>query len=103
MSDYISTSRNTDKIIAKAIKENPGQPILITPDKYLGDVMKIRALELLEQEGIVIDEDLIQVYRNKFNGFQIFNGGNLRKKKINIFPYFLRLRKMNKKQAYRQA
>jgi len=69
MSDYISTSRNTDKIIAKAIKENPGQPILITPDKYLGDVMKIRALELLEQEGIVIDEDLIQVYRNKFNGF----------------------------------
>ncbi len=62
ISDFISTSRNTDKIIVHAVKTFPGKPILVLPDKFLGLVMKQHALETLEQEGIPIDPDLIEVY-----------------------------------------
>ncbi len=63
-----STSRNTDKIIAYSVKNNPGKKILILPDKFLGYVMKARALELLNREGITIDPDLIEVYNHEFAG-----------------------------------
>ena len=62
ISDYISTSRNTDKIIVQAAKANPGKKILVLPDKYLGHVMKIRALELATQQGVQIDPEQIEVY-----------------------------------------
>ena len=69
MSDFISTSRNTDKIIAYAAKNFPGREILVLPDKFLGFVMKVRALEILEKEGIKVDPDLIEIYQQPFGGF----------------------------------
>ena len=69
ISDYIGTSRNTDKVIAHAVKNNPGKKILVLPDKFLGFVMKSRALTLLEQEDVRIDSDLIEVYQYSHNGF----------------------------------
>lgn len=62
ISDYISTSRNTDKIIVEAAKKNPGKKILVLPDKFLGHVMKVRALELAKKEGINLTWDQIEVY-----------------------------------------
>ena len=43
ISDFISTSRNTDKIIAYAVKTFPGRRILVLPDKFLGLVSQTRA------------------------------------------------------------
>jgi len=62
ISDFICTSRNTDKIIIHAVKTFPGRPILVLPDKFLGLVMKQRALEALGQEGVQVDPDTIEVY-----------------------------------------
>lgn len=62
MSDFISTSRNTDRIIAYALKNYPGRKILVLPDKFLGFVMKERALNLLRNEGVTVDPDLVEVY-----------------------------------------
>ena len=56
LSDYISTSRNTDKVIVHAAKEYPGRKILVLPDKFLGFVMKARAVEA------GVDADLIEIY-----------------------------------------
>src|SRR3989344_3509469 len=69
MSDFISTSRNTDKIIAYAAKNFPGREILVLPDKFLGFVMKARALEILEKEGIKVSPYLIEIYQQSFGGF----------------------------------
>lgn len=60
LSDYISTSRNTAKIIVHAAHENPGRKILVLPDKYLGFVMKSIAVE----QGV--NPDLIEVYEERF-------------------------------------
>ena len=68
LSRYISTSRNTAKIISHAIKENPGSRILFLSDKYLGMVMKANALRILEKEGIKADADLIEIYKEEYNG-----------------------------------
>ncbi|MCL5267450.1 MAG: quinolinate synthase NadA [Bacteroidetes bacterium] len=65
ISDFIATSRNTDRVIVHAVKMFPGRKILVLPDKYLGYVMKARALEQLSNEGIKIDPDLIEVYEQK--------------------------------------
>ncbi len=65
ISDFISTSRNTDRIIVHAVKMFPGSKILVLPDKFLGYVMKARALDLLRQEEIEIDPDLIEIYEQK--------------------------------------
>lgn len=62
ISDFISTSRNTDAIIAYALKTYPDRRILVLPDKYLGLVMKERALERLRLEGITANSDLVEVY-----------------------------------------
>ena len=62
ISDFICTSRNTDKIIVHAVKTFPGRPILVLPDKFLGLVMKQRALETLAQERVSVDPDSIEVY-----------------------------------------
>lgn len=69
LSDFISTSRNTDKIIAYAAQKFPGRKILFLPDKFLGQVMKIRALALLEKDKIKVDPDLIEIYDQSFGGF----------------------------------
>ncbi len=69
ISNFSSTSRNTDKVMVYAIKKYPERKILFISDKYLGYVMKIRALELLEKEGIKIDPDLIEIYNHPFGGF----------------------------------
>lgn len=63
LSDYISTSRNTAKIIARASKEYPGRKILVLPDKYLGFVMKGLAVE----QGA--NPDLIEVYEQRKGEF----------------------------------
>lgn len=62
ISDYVSTSRNTDKIIVHALKTFPGKKILVLPDKFLGHVMKVRALELAAKETLKVDPDLIEIY-----------------------------------------
>lgn len=58
MSDYISTSRNTADIIVRAIREHPGKKILVLPDKYLGFVMKTKALEKIIKEAIDVEKPL---------------------------------------------
>ena len=68
LSDFITTSRNTDKIIVEAVKQNPGKKILVLPDKYLGYVMRRRALKILGKEGIKVNPDLIEIYAEQFNG-----------------------------------
>jgi quinolinate synthase len=65
ISDFVSTSRNTDKIIVHAVKTYPGRRILVLPDKFLGYVMKQRALEQLESEGVSVDPELIEVYTHR--------------------------------------
>jgi quinolinate synthase len=62
ISDFVSTSRNTDKVIVHAVKMFPGRKILVLPDKFLGYVMKARALEALRRENIEIDPNLIEIY-----------------------------------------
>lgn len=69
LSNFISTSRNTDKIIVEALKRYPGRKILILPDKYLGYVMKRRALKVLTREKIAVDPELIEIYQEQFNGY----------------------------------
>ena len=56
ISDFIGTSRNTAQIIAQAAREYPGRKILVLPDKFLGFVMKARAVEL------GADPNMIEVY-----------------------------------------
>lgn len=63
ISDFISTSRNTDKIIVYAARKFPGRKILVLPDKYLGYVMKAKAV----QEGV--DPGLVEVYSHKKGEF----------------------------------
>ncbi len=69
ISDFISTSRNTDRIIMYALKNYPGRKILVLPDKFLGFVMKERALNALRAEGVVVDPDLIEVYTYRKDGW----------------------------------
>src|SRR3989344_294306 len=69
LSHLEATSRNADKVIIHAIKKYPGRKIIFLPDKYLGYVMKARALELLSREGIKTDPDLIEIYNHPFGGF----------------------------------
>lgn len=40
ISDYIMTSGNAAKMIARAVIENPGKRVLVLPDKFLGWVMR---------------------------------------------------------------
>lgn len=68
ISDFVSTSRNTDKIIAHALKNFPGRKILVLPDKFLGRVMKVRALELLKRDERTVDSDLVDIYEHSFAG-----------------------------------
>lgn len=69
LSHLEATSRNADKVIVYAIKKYPDRKIIFLPDKYLGYVMKARALELLSREGIKINPDLIEIYNHPFGGF----------------------------------
>ena len=69
ISDFISTSRNTDRVIVHAVKMFPGKKILVLPDKFLGYVMKARALEVLQKEKIQIDPDLIEIYEQRKGGY----------------------------------
>ncbi|MDP3770927.1 MAG: quinolinate synthase NadA, partial [bacterium] len=69
-SDYVSTSRNTDKIIVEAARRFPGRKILVWPDKYLGFVMKQRALVLAAEQGVTLSPDQIDVYTQPFGGFR---------------------------------
>lgn len=62
--DYVSTSRNTAAVIARASQEHPGSKILVLPDKFLGLVMKAQAVE---QMGV--NPDLVEVYTNPFGGY----------------------------------
>ena len=64
MSEYISTSRNTAAIIARAAKEHPGAQIMVLPDKYLGYVMKAQAVT-----EFGVDPERIEVYANPFGGY----------------------------------
>ncbi len=63
LSDYISTSRNTDKVIVHAAREHPGRKILVLPDKFLGFVMKARAVDA------GVNPELIEVYEHEKDGY----------------------------------
>ena len=56
ISDYIATSRNCDAIIVHAHRANPNSQILVLPDRYLGYVMKRKAVD----QGVPADR--IEVY-----------------------------------------
>lgn len=56
ISEYIGTSGNFDKVVIRASQEYPGRKILLLPDKFLGYVMKARAV----QQGV--DPNLIDIY-----------------------------------------
>lgn len=73
-SDYVTTSRNTADIVARALIDHPGVQILILPDKFLGWVMKAKALEKLTAEGLdattlAMYEKRIEVYDTRFGVF----------------------------------
>jgi quinolinate synthase len=79
-STYVTTSRNTGDIVAKALVDNPVGQILILPDKFLGYVMKAKALEKLaknaleagkplETEALKAYEARIEIYEHPFGGF----------------------------------
>lgn len=70
MSDFISTSRNTDTIIVEAARQFPGRRMLVLPDKYLGLVMRQRALVLAAERGVALDPDQVEVYMQPFNGWR---------------------------------
>lgn len=74
MSTYVTTSRNTGAIIAKALVDHPDAQILVLPDKYLGSVMKAQALATLAEQGvdpatIAAYDKRIDVYTHPFGGF----------------------------------
>lgn len=63
--DYVSTSRNTDKIIVRALLDNPDAKVLVLPDKFLGHVMKQRALDSLQEQGTTVDPDRVEIYEHR--------------------------------------
>lgn len=69
ISDFICTSRNTAQIIAHTAMTYPGRKILVLPDKFLGYVMKNKAIENLKSKNFYIDPDLIEIYEQRFGGF----------------------------------
>lgn len=69
-SDFVSTSRNTDRIIVEAARQFPGRRILVLPDKYLGYVMRARAIELAAAQGVALDPDDVEVYAHAHGGFR---------------------------------
>jgi quinolinate synthase len=69
-SDFISTSRNADAIIVEAARQFPGRRMLVLPDKYLGYVMRSRAIDLARERGVAYDPDLVDVYTHEHNGFR---------------------------------
>ncbi len=68
-SDYICTSGNTAQVILQAMLDNPSAKVLVLPDKYLGLVMKQKAVELAAERKITIDKKLIEVYSHPFAGY----------------------------------
>ncbi|HLC95045.1 MAG TPA: quinolinate synthase NadA, partial [Patescibacteria group bacterium] len=56
ISEYIGTSSNFDRVILRAAKDYPGRKILLAPDRFLGYVMKAKAV----RAGV--PRDLIDVY-----------------------------------------
>lgn len=68
--NIVSTSRNTDKAIAYAARKYPDRKILVLPDKFLGFVMKNKAIQALRAEGRNIDPSMIEVYMENFGGYR---------------------------------
>ena len=62
ISEFIGTSRNFAQVIVSAAKEYPNKKILVLPDKYLGYVMKEKAVDM------GVKRNLIEVYDQDFNG-----------------------------------
>ena len=50
ISKYICTSGNAEKMILRAVRENPGAKVYVLPDKFLGFVMKAKALDVMDAE-----------------------------------------------------
>lgn len=63
MSEYISTSRNTAAVIARAAREHTGR-ILVLPDKFLGHVMKAQAVT-----EFGVDPDRVEIYTHPFGQY----------------------------------
>jgi len=70
VSDYICTSRNATAVLLHAIKNNPGKPILLAPDQFLGHVMKTQAKLKAHEAGISAEtiDQLVIVYNHKHEG-----------------------------------
>lgn len=69
VSDYIMTSGNAHRVIARAVLDNPGMKILVLPDKFLGYVMKAKALEILPEQLREAAAENIEIYTHAHGGF----------------------------------
>lgn len=78
VSDYVMTSGNAAQMIARAVIENPGKKVLVLPDKFLGMVMRAKALDPNPADGSapLIPEHLraaaaenIEIYTHAHGGF----------------------------------
>lgn len=69
ISDYVMTSGNAHRVIARAVLDNPGMKILVLPDKFLGYVMKAKALELLPEPLRPAAMENIEIYTHAHGGF----------------------------------
>lgn len=64
ISDYVATSHNMDKVIVHAARVHPDSQILTLPDRFLGYVMKDRAIA----QGV--PGERIEVYEKQFGGYK---------------------------------
>jgi quinolinate synthase len=69
ISDYVTTSRNTGMIIAEVLRQYPGRKILVLPDKFLGYVMREKALEEFPPERREELRGLVEIYSHPFGGY----------------------------------
>jgi quinolinate synthase len=69
ISDFVTTSRNTGMIIAEALRKYPGRKVLVMPDKFLGYVMRAKALEEFPPERREELGKLVEIYSHPFGGY----------------------------------
>lgn len=69
LSDYVTTSRNTDAIILEILRVHPGKKILVMPDKFLGYVMRTKALQQFPDDERAELMKRIEIYKQSYGGF----------------------------------
>jgi quinolinate synthase len=69
ISDYVMTSGNAARVIARAVTDGPGRKVLVLPDKFLGYVMKHQAIALLPENLREAANENVEVYAHAHEGF----------------------------------